>query len=577
MRAPPRLPPPRAPALLVGLLCLGALLPPTPARAEDRPLGEPWEVLILDGMQRQDARLKEASIDTVILEARNLERRPTTGDPKIARLFLLGRAYGKRLGAGGRDLVEARSAYEEALRLAPRCYFALRDLAMLALAGQPEDPRAAEGYLQRALTIYPGYVQALRDLARLCQKQKRHADAVVHLKRVIDLDRVDLLARAYLVSSLLELGRAEEARKEVDGLIRARPGQAEFRNLRAEVELASGREDAAIAEWRLLQKELPSSRLPLEGLLRAYLQKKRKNLPVADAELLGALNGLWFLERDPEKRARLDEMRRAVQAPATDPKAPPDDAALARALDAPDANVRGQALRYVAYREAHPTLELLRAVIGRLGPERERDPTVRSSALLVLARHGGLGTLPIARLSLYDAEPDVRYAALAALFLVGTQSVDAGRVATAVLGRHVSDPDARLAAAARHGLLTLTDTDLAAFAEGEPETEEALRARFDAWWAGPSGVETRIRALGAYAQAKDRLADQVLVPYLDDPDFFVMKAAYEALRSMRDYLPAGPRADWARGIPAFLPEELVPERRTESRTSLAAWLGLRPQ
>lgn len=564
----------RIPTLLL-LLGLSALTAPALWGA-DRPLGEDWEVLIQEGVQRQDARLKEASVDAVVREAATLADRPTTGAAKVARLYLLARAHGKRLDPAQRDASEAQSNYQEVLRLAPRCYFALRDLGMLALAVQPPDPRGAESYLQRALTIYPGYVQALRDLARLCQSQGRHADAVVHFRRVIDLDRTDLLARAFLAASLVQLGRPEEARREVEALLKVKPGEPAFRGLLAEVELSAGREDAAIALWRQLQKEVPSSPDPLEGLLRAYVKKRQKGQTVVASDMVNAINGLWILARDPAKRAKLEEMRRALEAPPPDPNAPPDDATLLRALSAPDVNVREQALRYVAYRAEHPSLDLLKGVLARLGPEREPEARVRSGTLLVVARHGGLGTIPIARLALYDAEPDVRFAAIVALYALGSQSVDASRAATVVLGAHVGDADARVASAARTSILTLSSAQLEPLPEGTSETEAENVARWNAWWAGPSGVEVKIRALAAFALTRDRLADQVLAPYLDDPDFFVLRAAYDALRAMKDYLPPGPRAEWAKRIPAFQTDELTPENRAEKRRSLAVWLGLRP-
>src|SRR5687768_4545488 len=126
---------PRAPVRAARVLvALAALLVPALAdRAAAGPLGPPGDELISDGIRRQDRRLRDVSIDAVVTDQQNLANRPSVGETRIARLYLLARAYGKRLDPARRDLANSRQVYGEVLGLAPNCYFAHRDLGMLAL------------------------------------------------------------------------------------------------------------------------------------------------------------------------------------------------------------------------------------------------------------------------------------------------------------------------------------------------------------------------------------------------------------------------------------------------------------
>lgn len=561
-------------AALALLLCLLATADLRDARAGA--LGEPWEELIEEGVRRQDTKLRDASLDALVRDAQNLADRPSSGDARVSRLYLLARAHGKRLDARARDLDEARANYAEVLRLQPRCYFAHRDLAMLALKAVPPDPRQAEAGLQRALAILPGYVQALRDLAQLCRSQDRMADAVVHLRRVIDLEPGDLLARALLATSLLDLGRAAEAQREVDALVKSDPKNLLFRDLEAKVALKLGELDRAIALWTIARKQFPSAPSPLWGLWQAYMAKQKLGQPVPKEDLLGVVDRLWALERDPADRKKLADLRAALNAPPPDPAKPPDDATLTRALEAPDEKVRTEALKYVAFRGERPSLAVLRTVMSRLGAAREPSAAVRAAVLLVLAQHGGVGQVPFARLALEDADPRVRLAAVVALDAMGSQSVAAGRSVVLILGRLVGDADPEVAAAARSTVVRLSGQTLEAPPEAG-ESEEQFVARWTAWWQSPAGTDLRIRALAGYAEVRDHYPEQVLEPYLSDPDFFVFKAAYEALAAIGAYVPDAARKDWAARIPRFLAEEWRPENREALTASLANWLRMRPQ
>jgi tetratricopeptide (TPR) repeat protein len=547
-----------------------------PAAARAGALG-PWEELILDGMRRQDARLKQVSIDAVVREAYLAADRPGHGpDDKVTRLYLLGRAYGKRLNAAQRDLENARDAYREVLKLAPGCYFAHRDLGILALKGEPKDESQALAHLQKALSYHPSYVQALRDLAALFRSKQQHAEAVVHLRQVVDLEPADLLARAYLAAALIDLGKPEEARREVNYLLRSAPQNAAFRDLQAELDLATGRIEEAIAQWKVLMLENPSSPRPLQGLWKAYSAKMKAKQPVPPDDVKDVVKRLLLLEQDPAQKKRLQELYAQLDAPPPDPSQPPDDAALLRAFARPEEKARETAAKYVTYRKEKPTQQIVLALIGRLGSQREPVPQVRAAALGALAVHGGLGTLPVVRLLLADPDARVRLAAALALEDIGSQSAEASRAALLVLARHAGDPDATLAASARGATLRLAGGILEPLDDSETDTEVGRVARWRAWWGSPAAVDTKIRALQVYDVVRDHQADGVLAHYLDDPDVFVVKAAYEALARMGAYVPDPALRDWAGRIPRFLPGEFQAANRDNVVRSLKAWLGLRP-
>jgi len=546
---------------------LFALCPPSWAR------GPEWEELIVDGMVRQDSRLREVSLDAVVRDAELLAARPATGAVKVARLYLLGRAYGKRSDLARKDVANARQVLKEVLALEPGCYFAHRDLGILALNATPPDAKEAEASLQRALLANPSFVQAHRDLARLCSDQKRPKDAIVHLKRVIDLEPTDMAAGALLVLALIELKSIDEARVRADALIKGAPGNATFRDVRAEVELAAGNFDAAIAMWRQLQAENQGATKPLWGQWRAWTAKAKAGHNVDKEAMLAIVDRLSMLERDKEKIAKLRELGNAMRAPPPDPNKPPDDATLLRALESPDEKVRTQALAYITFRAEKPSMAVLRGVIARIGPGREPSPAVRASALAVLSQHGGFGMLGLVRHSLNDTDLGVRQAALLAVESLGEQSDGARRSAFLILGGYALDADRVLAAGARNA--TLRQAQL--HPTGEEGTEAEELEAWKAWWSGPMGGDLKIRALEAYAEIKDPRADQVLVPFLEDPDVFVVQAAYKALVAAGPGLSDPVIKEWVGRIPLFLEGSFQPAKRESVSAGLKTWLTMKPQ
>ncbi|MFM8980111.1 MAG: hypothetical protein ACKOSS_06580, partial [Planctomycetia bacterium] len=96
------------------------------------------------------------------------------------------------------------------------------------------------------------------------------------------------------------------------------------------------------------------------------------------------------------------------------------------------------------------------------------------------------------------------------------------------------------------------------------------------WWAGAVGVDQKIKALAAYVQIRDLRADQVLVPFLDDPDFFVVQAAYKALGASAPAVRDEAVRQWVERLPQWGEGGFTPERREEIARNLAAWRALKP-
>ena len=79
------------------LLCLLGTADLRAARAGA--LGEPWEELIEEGVRLQDTKLRDLSLDALVRDAQSFAARPSSGDARVSRLYLLARAHGKRLNA----------------------------------------------------------------------------------------------------------------------------------------------------------------------------------------------------------------------------------------------------------------------------------------------------------------------------------------------------------------------------------------------------------------------------------------------------------------------------------------------
>jgi hypothetical protein len=552
-------------------------------RAADPLLGEAWESPILQGLQEQEqARKGGRTPEAILQDAKAKATRRGDAATMVARKVLLARAYGLT-----KDHASARQVYAEVLREAPRCYFAWQHLAMLDLERSPPDRASAEANLRRALAIHPGHLTSARKLTRLLLDADRDAEALPLLRRIVDGEPADLEARKLLVSALGRLKRIPEARAELATLRRRDPKNPEYRDLEAELVYLEGDPARARDLYRALAQEYPSSPQPFAGWLRCLSALARAGgAPAALAEEFErALEGLIRLTRDPEQKRRLQadlDRIRAAAAAKDRPAGPPTDEEVVAVMQAPAVDARTNALRYVLGQPKAPSGPVLRAVLQRLSPGAEPQPSVRVWALRIVGRFGGWGLAGLVRHSLADPDPTVRTTAVSALSLLAAQHPAAAACAVLVLAPLASSPDAALASAARVTAADLARADIPESAT----TEAARRDAFLQWWAGPIGREAKIESLLRFKELKDRSPEQVLLPYLRDPDVQVFSAAYRALLAEADRSaaggpgtaasPTGRRAAWWAQFPRWSPEQVGEAHRATVAARVESWYAARP-
>ncbi len=579
----------RSHAALAVLVLIALLAPVVPARA-DTGLGEAWEEGIQQGIERQERERKQRQPDSILRDAKLLAGRPSDGAQKVVRTYLLARAY-----AIAGDVASARRTYAEVLRLAPRCYFAPQDLAMLDLQQEPADTAAAERNLRQAIQMNPGYLTAQRKLAMLMLREDKPAEALSYLERIVGGDPSDLQARFYLVQALLQTDHLDEAEKEVATLLQGEPNNPAFQSLRAEVWTRRGRYDDAREAYRRLSLADPAQASYLAGFLRC-LDEQREKQHVVDFEgYIWALEGLSRLERDPARKkqiaAALEEVRKqqAISASGAETDGPPTDAQMAVILPNLETDRRLQVLRYVYARDDAPEVDLLTAVIARLAPKTEPVPEARMYALRILGRFGGFGLVGLVRHSLRDPSPEVRPIAADVLVDLARTRPAAHGAAVLALGLVADGDDAGLASAARAGIQELTK---AQWPVPDDADEGARRAAFRAWWSGSGGAEAKVQALERFPEIGDLDPESVLLPYLADTDAFVVGAAWTAMSEMAKRLvqqddaqrgePGGhallgaARRTWLAACPAPPAHGAKADAILAAKPALDAWLGQRP-
>jgi len=209
----------------------------------------------------------------------------------------------------------------------------------------------------------------------------------------------------------------------------------------------------------------------------------------------------------------------------------------------------------------------------------EPSPRARMWALRILGRHGGFGLEGLVRHSLGDPAPEVRPVAADVMLDLAKTAPAASAAALLALGIHATDDDLVLAAAARAAVVDLTGAELA---PADPDTEPGRRAAFLTWWRGPSAREAKITALARVGELQDPRADQLIVPYLHDPDAFVMTAAWRALAKEGPRLARLPKTSaavraWLGGLPPPPKVDPAPGQDGEARARINAWVAKRPK
>jgi tetratricopeptide (TPR) repeat protein len=132
-----------------------------------------------------------------------------------------------RLSRGDGDLARAAEAFEQRLRLTPSDPVALRDLAGVHFE-QDLTEQALAG-LAAALAIDPRDAEAHAGIGRIRLDAGRPAEAIPSLRRALELMPALFEARYALAQALRQIGRGDEAARELDLFDRARRESTEDR------------------------------------------------------------------------------------------------------------------------------------------------------------------------------------------------------------------------------------------------------------------------------------------------------------------------------------------------------------
>ena len=602
--------------------CLASLLLLLGADADAKPpetLQPPraWERPIQKGIETQDGE-KDRMRPGALVNKYKRENARRTNDTavQVQRLYLLARAQGLAFkkytekAASARvasdrtqNQKDARKAYADAMATYQRvvqlerdCYFAWHDMGIIELQQEKANKRVAAGHLLKARRIHPRYPDPLRPLTLVYREAGQWSEVVSLLTELLRLEPEDLVARSNLAQAYAKLNRHQEAQREAMELRRRDPNNPGWRVLEAQLQFEAGQVDAAQRAFRKLADEMPTHPGPLQGYLRCLEWKRKRGEPVSGPELLFALDGLYRLEPDKARRAKLREQiqnikrQMAEQAkPQSGSGKPPTLAQVAKLLEHPKAEYRQKVMEYIFGVGERPPPVLLKAVMGRLDHKVEPEESIRAMAVDVAGRHMGFGWLAILRLiPTKDPSRAVRLAAFDAIVRMAEPRETGRSAGILILARFLGDPDQKVAAVARLGIEQLSKARLRA-PENATVTQHA--EAFRTWWDGPEGTAVKIEALSAYHRVKDAYVEEILLPWLDDKDFFVRRAAWEAFGNVATLLDmpegaawykrhrkgAGAFTDWVKRRPSPPTGEMTPENEAALADAMRRWRQTRPR
>lgn len=560
--------------------------------------GHAWELDIVSGVEDQDReRRRNRPVEALVVEATRRARRTAS----VANVYLQARAYGLRFaqareqakasqGAEERerlergaeqDLANALSAYREVLTLDSRCYFAHHDMAVLESTRRKRERRRAFDHLVQALRINERYLDARRKLILLYLEGKQTDNAVSQLEALLRQDPEDHVARLQATVGLAELGRFLDAERHLAILISRQPNHPGYLDMQGQIAIGLGRPHDALETFRRLARINPNVPQPFVGMMRAAeaMRELAPTDPVPFDDMLFALRGLLRIERDEEKRARLEkdiqmvETARLGPTPGSDPKSMPQAQQVLLALKhAPDEQDRARAIYWFLTRDEPIDAEVLREIAKRLPASVEPSSGVRTFAVRALGHAGGTAVAPLVLLALEDEVAEVRGAAVDTLAGIGMRDPKARRpLAIALLARQESD--GAVAAAIRHTVLRWEGRVLELPAE---EGDEAHRAAFAAYLASDDGVDLLASGLEQYDVLGDRYPTKALAAFLDVASGTLARSAYEALGRQIGRAGGDGVKSWLASRPMLETAAFRAEAWPATRRVLSAWAATHP-
>ena len=234
-----------------------------------------------------DPKMAEAQLNLGILF---LDKDPAAAVPPLQKAvellpsqsrprYLLGLAQ-ERSG----DLKGAADSFAGASHLDPKDADSLMQLGLVYL--NTRRPAEAEGKFRAALGLDPKSVEALRGLALSLDAQKK-PEAAGAYRDYLAVQPQDEAARSRMLQVLVEQGQNDEALAELGKITAGHAPTAGDLKLKAGIEIAQKRPDAAIVTLKQALTLAPNDPQLHGGLGRIYLQVR--DFPNAEKELKLAL------------------------------------------------------------------------------------------------------------------------------------------------------------------------------------------------------------------------------------------------------------------------------------------------
>lgn len=215
-----------------------------------------------------------------LLESRRIFESMTRDHPEMALGWAgLADAYAVLMDHGhisSKDAwIHARGAAERAVSLDPGLVEAWTNLGMIR--GLYEwNPRAAEEAFARALALNPNYSTLLHWKSILLRSEGRSQEAYENLRKAREIDPLSLVIRINLSGVLQDLGRDEEARAEVEGIVSVAPRWGQGQMLLGDALVRAKRLDEAEAAYR--RAEAAGAPAALAELSSFYFRQGKKDL-----------------------------------------------------------------------------------------------------------------------------------------------------------------------------------------------------------------------------------------------------------------------------------------------------------
>jgi len=182
------------------------------------------------------------------------------------------------------DLKGAAESFEGASRLDPKDVDSLKQLGRVYLNSRR--PAEAEGKFRAALSIEPKTVEALHGLALSLDAQKKPEAADAYRDYLV-VQPQDAAARSRMLQMLVEQGKNDEALAELDKITAGHAPTADDLKLKADIEIAQKKPDAAIATLKQALALAPNEAHLHAGL--GHLYRQLGDFPNAERELKLAL------------------------------------------------------------------------------------------------------------------------------------------------------------------------------------------------------------------------------------------------------------------------------------------------